>query len=38
MAKAQRYSMEQIENARKKLRSLSVKKVGKTRAEVAGVV
>ena len=34
MAKAQRYSMEQIENARKKLRSLTVK----TRAEVAGLL
>ena len=38
MAKAQRYSMEQIENARKKLRSLAAKRVGKTRAEVAGLL
>jgi hypothetical protein len=38
MAKAQRYLMEQIENARKKLRSLAAKKVGKTRAEVAGLL
>ena len=38
MAKAQRYSMEQIENARKKLRSLTVKRIGKTRAEVAGLL
>ena len=37
MAKAQRYSME-IENARKKLRSLAAKRVGKTRAEVAGLL
>ena len=34
MAMAQRYTMEQIEAARKKLRSLAVKTVGKTRAEV----
>lgn len=38
MAKAQRYSMEQIENARKKLRSLAANKVGKTRAEAAGLL
>ena len=35
MAKAQRYTLEQIEAARKKLRSLPVKTAGKTRAEVA---
>ncbi len=35
MAKAQRYTMEQIEAARKKLRSLPMKTAGKTRAEVA---
>ena len=34
MAMAQRYTVEQIEAARKKLRSLAVKTVGKTRAEV----
>ena len=33
MAKAQRYTMEQIQAARKKLRSLSVKTAGKTRSE-----
>ena len=33
MAKAQRYTLEQIEIARKKLRSLPVKTAGKTRAE-----
>lgn len=38
MAKAQRYSMEQIENTRKKLRSLAAQKVGKTSAEVAGLL
>lgn len=35
MATARRYTMEQIEAARKKLRSLSVKEAGKTRGEVA---
>ncbi len=35
MAKARRYTMEQIEAARKKLRSLPMKTIGKTRAEVA---
>lgn len=35
MATARRYTMEQIETARKKLRSLPAKTVGKTRAEVA---
>ena len=35
MAKAQRYTLEQIEAARKKLRSLPLKTAGKTRAEVA---
>ena len=35
MATARRYTMEQIEAARKKLRSLPVKEAGKTRAEVA---
>ena len=35
MATARRYTMEQIETARKKLRSLPVKEAGKTRAEVA---
>ncbi|WP_206214303.1 hypothetical protein [Desulfovibrio sp. ZJ369] len=35
MAKAQRYTMEQIEAVRKKLRSLPMKTAGKTRAEVA---
>ena len=34
MAKAQRYSMEQIENARKKLRSLAAKRVGEIRKAV----
>ncbi len=34
MATARLYTMEQIEAARKKLRSLPVKTVGKTRAEV----
>ena len=35
MATARRYTMEQIEAARKKLRSLPVKEAGKTRGEVA---
>ena len=35
MAKARRYTLEQIEAAKKKLRSLPVKAAGKTRAEVA---
>lgn len=35
VATARRYTMEQIEVARKKLRSLPVKKAGKTRGEVA---
>ena len=35
MAKARLYTLEQIEAARKKLRSLPVKTAGKTRAEVA---
>ena len=35
MATARRYTMEQIEVARKKLRSLPVKEAGKTRGEVA---
>lgn len=35
MAKVRRYTMEQVEAARKKLRSLPVKEVGKTRTEVA---
>ena len=35
MAKARRYTLDQIEAARKKLRSLPVKTAGKTRAEVA---
>jgi hypothetical protein len=34
MAKAQRYSMEQIQTAQKKLRALPLKRVGKARAEV----
>lgn len=38
MAKTKRYMMEQIENARKKLRGLSAKKVGKTRTEAAGLL
>ncbi|WP_288957028.1 hypothetical protein [uncultured Desulfovibrio sp.] len=38
MAKAKRYMMEQIEGARKKLRCLSAKKVGKTRTEAAGLL
>jgi hypothetical protein len=35
MAKAQRYSMEQIHSVQKKLRALPPKRVGKIRAEVA---
>ena len=35
MATARRYTMEQIEAVRKKLRSLPVKEAGKTRGEVA---
>lgn len=35
MVTARRYTMEQIEAARKKLRSLPVKEAGKTRGEVA---
>ena len=35
MATVRRYTPEQIEAARKKLRSLPVKKVGRTRGEVA---
>ncbi len=35
MVTARRYTMEQIETARKKLRSLPIKEAGKTRAEVA---
>ena len=35
MATARRYTMEQIEAARKKLRNLPVKEAGKTRGEVA---
>lgn len=35
MATVRRYTMEQIETARKKLRSLPAKTVGKTRGEVA---
>lgn len=35
MATARRYTLEQIEAARKKLRSLPVKEAGKTRGEVA---
>ena len=38
MATARRYTMEQIEAARKKLRSLPVKEVGKTRGEVAEIL
>ena len=34
MAKAKRYSMEQIQAAQKKLRALSAKKSGKTKNEV----
>jgi DNA-binding transcriptional MerR regulator len=34
MAKAQRYSLEQVRAAQKKLRGLAVKNAGKTRAEV----
>lgn len=35
MAKVRRYTIEQVEAARKKLRSLPVKEAGKTRTEVA---
>ena len=35
VATARRYTMEQIEAARKKLRSLPMKEAGKTRGEVA---
>ena len=35
MATARRYTLEQIEAARKKLRSLPVKEAGRTRGEVA---
>ena len=35
MATARRYTLEQIEAARKKLRSLPMKEAGKTRGEVA---
>ena len=35
MATARRYTLEQIEAARKKLRSLPMKEAGKTRVEVA---
>lgn len=35
VATARRYTMEQIESARKKLRNLPVKEAGKTRGEVA---
>jgi uncharacterized protein YicC (UPF0701 family) len=38
MAKAQLYSMEQIQAAQKKLRALPPKKIGKTRAEVVEVL
>ncbi len=38
MPRAKRYSTEQIGNAQKTLRSLSSKKVGKSRAEVAGML
>ena len=38
MATARRYTMEQIEAARKKLRSLPVKEVRKTRGEVAEIL
>ena len=38
MPKAKRYTSEQIEKARKKLRGLSTKKVGKSRAEVAALL
>ena len=38
MAIARRYTPEQIEAARKKLRSLPVKEAGKTRAEVAEIL
>ena len=38
MPKAKRYTSEQIGNAQKILRSLSNKNVGKSRAEVAGIL
>ena len=38
MAKVRRYTPEQIEAARKKLRNLPVKEAGKTRAEVAEIL
>jgi hypothetical protein len=38
MAKAQRYSMEQIQAAQKKLRALPPKRVGKIRAEVVALL
>jgi hypothetical protein len=38
MAKAQRYSMEQICAVQKRLRALPLKRVGKTRAEVVEVL
>ena len=38
MARAKRYSTEQIGSAQKTLRGLSSKKVGKSRAEVAGML
>jgi alkylhydroperoxidase/carboxymuconolactone decarboxylase family protein YurZ len=38
MAKAQRYSLEQVRAAQKKLRGLAVKNAGKTRAEVVGLL
>ena len=38
MAKAQRYSMEQIQAAQKMLRGLAVKKSGKTKKEVVGLL
>jgi hypothetical protein len=38
MAKAQRYSVEQIQTAQKKLRALPPKRAGKTRAEVVEVL
>jgi hypothetical protein len=38
MAKAQRYSMEQIRAVQKKLRTLPPKRIGKTRAEAVGLL
>jgi uncharacterized transporter YbjL len=38
MAKAQRYSLEQVRAAQKKLRGLAVKNPGKTRAEIVGLL